>query len=941
MSLSSADHQQPSSETEVATEVVHVRERFIQVLSLGSAASYNDGPLSKTSAQDMLDRFNLWAGSLGATHHSISRLSLEQRLVQAPEVLLHIREHLSEMQESLEDGEIAECIRSLFRIALVVKSASSRDRFAKALAATQFAFMDQFDINYVAEKFPKLQMTEQSWLRDRLGSAIAKRRQFIKYCYEHKRRLDSGPDEDPAGKQSTKATTLDVTKLKDKAIDSQDEDEDGDVASIMTSTTVSDRTNALSLQKLAALSPEGQPFECPICSTLQSFKSDRAWRAHAFRDLKPYLCTRGSTEDCGRLFFADRSSWFQHELSMHLSPYKCSLCGDKSASGRPWLQKHFAKSHPKLKKDQLKTLIDMGEEAPRSFPAQDCPFCDEWAVLLRKRHGQAPPLNVSITRFKRHVATHQEDLALFAMPRNPDIGSYDSLAGTSASSDEDEEEEGSDDSSGRYRKKRIEELAAEDQTLHERLQKDMEDMPPSPDPEKIRLEVELAAYKKVREIAEADEGRTELEMQIRKDAEEAFHRRMEEMRRAQEEAKKEIEKAKKAAERAARERIAAEKKAEKGRAPSQGEAAEKSSVHGPMIFEEQRKAVSSLSFQNELLEVLERDHPIEFEGDMKPPPDPEKLKLETELKAFKAAQEQARAAERQRKLEAPIRKDAEDAFQRRMEDARERIEAERKAEEERQKAHAAAMAQAEEAARKRFEAEMKAHVERKSAEAEARKRAEEEAQRRLEAAIKAELEAKAAAAKKVAEEAERLKKIEADAKAEAKAEATRKVVEEEQLLKRRQGDYEWGDGTSPLLSELFKSRDSTRKDVAEEPSSEQQEARKLIQKAAEIEAETERLRRTYGAAAKPPTEQDGKGKGISELTNSEDRVKVPPEGARWTKIAREIVNPEALTVGRERFEVRGDSVIVMRVLSKEEIQAYATATQIGDERKEQKHSSII
>ncbi|KAH7316507.1 hypothetical protein B0I35DRAFT_433258 [Stachybotrys elegans] len=58
------------------------------------------------------------------------------------------------------------------------------------------------------------------------------------------------------------------------------------------------------------------------------------------------------------------------------------------------------------------------------------------------------------------------------------------------------------------------------------------------------------------------------------------------------------------------------------------------------------------------------------------------------------------------------------------------------------------------------------------------------------------------------------------------------------------------------------------------------------------------------------------------------KVKEAPPGAKWTKISRKIVNPEALTIGKERFEVREDFVIVLRVLSKEEIQAYASATQV-------------
>ncbi|KAK7960571.1 hypothetical protein PG996_011216 [Apiospora saccharicola] len=59
-----------------------------------------------------------------------------------------------------------------------------------------------------------------------------------------------------------------------------------------------------------------------------------------------------------------------------------------------------------------------------------------------------------------------------------------------------------------------------------------------------------------------------------------------------------------------------------------------------------------------------------------------------------------------------------------------------------------------------------------------------------------------------------------------------------------------------------------------------------------------------------------------------------PSGARWTKINRSLVNPEALTIGKERFEERDDFVIVLRVLSKEEVWQYAKATtQLREERR--------
>lgn len=54
---------------------------------------------------------------------------------------------------------------------------------------------------------------------------------------------------------------------------------------------------------------------------------------------------------------------------------------------------------------------------------------------------------------------------------------------------------------------------------------------------------------------------------------------------------------------------------------------------------------------------------------------------------------------------------------------------------------------------------------------------------------------------------------------------------------------------------------------------------------------------------------------------------VPPD-ARWTKISRKLVNPDALEAGKERYEARDDFVIVLRVLSREEVQGYAEATQM-------------
>ncbi|KAL3428499.1 hypothetical protein PVAG01_02008 [Phlyctema vagabunda] len=64
---------------------------------------------------------------------------------------------------------------------------------------------------------------------------------------------------------------------------------------------------------------------------------------------------------------------------------------------------------------------------------------------------------------------------------------------------------------------------------------------------------------------------------------------------------------------------------------------------------------------------------------------------------------------------------------------------------------------------------------------------------------------------------------------------------------------------------------------------------------------------------------------------------IPPM-ARWTRISRKLVNPKALEEGKERFEVKDDYVVVLRVLSREEVQGYASATaQIRADRKQEKN----
>ncbi|KAL8884460.1 MAG: hypothetical protein Q9215_007501 [Flavoplaca cf. flavocitrina] len=72
------------------------------------------------------------------------------------------------------------------------------------------------------------------------------------------------------------------------------------------------------------------------------------------------------------------------------------------------------------------------------------------------------------------------------------------------------------------------------------------------------------------------------------------------------------------------------------------------------------------------------------------------------------------------------------------------------------------------------------------------------------------------------------------------------------------------------------------------------------------------------------------------------RDKDVPENARRTKIRRETIIPEALDLGRERYYEEKDHVIVLRALSREEINHYAIETQrIREQRQDQEQAPFL
>jgi hypothetical protein len=174
--------------------------------------------------EDGRSRFQIWMSNLGAAHPVTDRRSADYRLREAPEVVDRIVELLEELTEingevrEIVSGErsnrhvaeehsdtdslspssgqdelselflsIGDVLTSLFRVSMLVKKATTRDRYGRAASAKDKPYLVEFDIRHVADKFPKAR--EQPWLLERLGTAITQRRQFLRYCRNHKNRI--------------------------------------------------------------------------------------------------------------------------------------------------------------------------------------------------------------------------------------------------------------------------------------------------------------------------------------------------------------------------------------------------------------------------------------------------------------------------------------------------------------------------------------------------------------------------------------------------------------------------------------------------------------------------------------------------------------------------------------------------------------------------------
>ncbi|CAN9091685.1 unnamed protein product [Alternaria alternata] len=456
-----------------------------EVISILSQPDRSDNHVKPSQVCEELNRFGLFIGNIGALHRPESPLSIESRLQDANDVLIHILGLLADLNnvtaelldivsgkregmvtivdDAEEEGEviseanglqeeISETITRLFRVSILIRQAAPIDIFAKALSRNRYHFSDQFDIAHVGEKYRKLATEDYAWLRQRLGRAITQRRHYLSYIHDHRENLggtlkhhdkadslvakskalvieqplDPKPMLDTESRPSffTKATTVAAERITPQLHVAGDSDPDEDARSYTTVSRSMDGDHESSanirIPKLDTLRADNKnEFECPFCFRIKKFKSERIWRKHIFSDLRPYVCT---FPDCDAPYFGDINEWFHHEMTLHRVTYNCFLCQKVYYQEEKYLS-HLRQEHGDTLDDGgAQVGTDLARKPLAQIPASGCPCCSDWADRLKERiiqtSGSAPIgiLAVTPTVFKRHLAAHLEQLALFAVP---------------------------------------------------------------------------------------------------------------------------------------------------------------------------------------------------------------------------------------------------------------------------------------------------------------------------------------------------------------------------------------------------------------------------------------------------------------------------------------------------------------------------------------------
>lgn len=287
----------------------------------------------------------------------------------------------------------------------------------------KFAPYQQYDARFVQDLHPGLDPT----IATRLGRLISLRRQILYYQEEHNQKLQLGPIRGGLSAKLIVEAKSEAEAVVYTTLHSEQASGISPPSKATTHLNPPDRPNLqkfefppsvasshLSRASTYAINsiglpippipknPDGTPltnFLCPYCKITHYIKTERSWKKHVLRDLKPYVCTFSGCSSQDH-FFASRNEWYLHETQEHRCEWHCNVEGHDICNTQEQFMNHMSESHgTELSLDQMANLAPMFRRAHRSS-ARRCNLCNKKSKSLCD-----------------HVARHLERIALFALPR--------------------------------------------------------------------------------------------------------------------------------------------------------------------------------------------------------------------------------------------------------------------------------------------------------------------------------------------------------------------------------------------------------------------------------------------------------------------------------------------------------------------------------------------
>jgi hypothetical protein len=194
--------------------------------------------------------------------------------------LIEYLKHDGESSQSNLDlalADIGHVIDCLLRLSITIRNPAPHDQFMSHVGAEILIDYEQYDIEHVQEKFPRM----ESKLTEKLGRAMTSRRFFFKYRKEDYARISGGIVDDPSPAEDGNETTV-VSSVPGHHIDGLGENSSRELDA---RSDISGATYAPSLNNQEELRvppiPKrylNGPFLCPFCYLIIKVHSMNDWK---------------------------------------------------------------------------------------------------------------------------------------------------------------------------------------------------------------------------------------------------------------------------------------------------------------------------------------------------------------------------------------------------------------------------------------------------------------------------------------------------------------------------------------------------------------------------------------------------------------------------------------------------------------------------------------